>query len=90
MTLPALLFGILLAAFYGAAFHAWKGDPLKRLLLYLFIAEAGFWGGHILAASLHWSFASVGPLNAGAGTLFCLLALFLGRWLSQVESQPSS
>ncbi len=90
MTFPALLFGIILAAFYGAVFHTWKGDPLKRLLLHLFLAEVGFWGGHALAGLLHWNFAAIGPLNAGVGTLSCFLVLFLGRWLSQVDIRPSS
>ncbi len=90
MTLPALLFGILLAALYGSVFHAWKGDALKRLPLYLLLAEIGFWGGHVLAAVLRWNFAAIGPLNAGLGTLVCFLTLFLGRWLSQVEISPLS
>jgi hypothetical protein len=90
MTLPALLFGILLAAFYGALFHVWKGDALKRLFLYLFLAEIGFWGGHVLAAFLHWNFATIGPLNAGLATLVCFLTLFVGRWLSQVEGRVAA
>lgn len=90
MTLPGLIFGILLAAFYGSVFHSWTGDALKRLPLYLFLAELGFWSGHVLAALLHWNFAAIGPLNAGMGTLACFLLLFLGRWLSRVEIKPSA
>ncbi len=85
MTFPALLFGLILAALYGAAFHFWKADPLKKLLLYLLLAEIGFWAGHFLGAALGWTFAAVGPLNAGLGTLVAALFLFAGRWLSQVE-----
>ncbi len=85
MTFPALLFGLILAALYAAAFHFWKADGLKKLLLYLLLAEIGFWAGHFLGAALGWSFAAVGPLNAGMGTLGAALFLFAGRWLSQVE-----
>jgi len=35
MTLPALLFGLVLASVYGTAFHFWKGGSLGKLLLYL-------------------------------------------------------
>ncbi|MEW6094494.1 MAG: hypothetical protein AB1531_11095 [Chloroflexota bacterium] len=85
MTFPALIFGLILAALYAAAFHFWKADPLKKLLLYLLLAEIGFWAGHFLGAALGWTFAAVGPLNAGLGTLVAALFLFVGRWLSQVE-----
>lgn len=85
MTFPAVIFGFILAAFYAAAFHFWRGDSLKRLLLYLLLSELGFWAGHFLGAVLGWTFAAVGPLNAGVGTLGSAIFLFVGRWLSLVE-----
>ena len=85
MTLPALIFGLLLAALYGAAFHFWKADSLPRLALYIGLSETGFWAGHIASALLGWHFAAIGPLNAGLATLGSVLFLFGGRWLSQVE-----
>lgn len=89
MTLPSFLFGVLLAAFYAAIFHFWGGDKLRKLILYLLLAQAGFWSGHILGAVLGWTFAAIGPLNAGMGTVLCFLVLTIGRWLSQVEVNPS-
>lgn len=85
MTLPALLFGILLSSAYGTAFHFWKGGRLSRLLLYLVLAWLGFWSGHFLGGALGWLFFEIGPLNAGMGTLGALLFLFVGDWLSRVE-----
>lgn len=85
MTLPALLFGIVLSSAYGTAYHLWKGGRLRRLLLYLVLAWLGFWSGHFLGASLGWQFFEIGPLYAGPGTLGALLFLFVGDWLSQVE-----
>jgi hypothetical protein len=85
MTLPALLFGILLSSAYGAAFHFWKGGSLRRLLLYVILAWIGFWMGHLLGAALGWSFAAVGPINAGMATLVSAIFLFGGEWLSRVE-----
>jgi uncharacterized membrane protein YeaQ/YmgE (transglycosylase-associated protein family) len=85
MTIPALLFGILLSTLYGAAFHFWRGGDKKRLILYILLAWAGFWLGQILGTKLGWSFAEVGPLNLGMATLGALIFLGAGYWLSLVE-----
>ena len=85
MTFPALIFGILLAALFAAAFHFWRGDRLFRLFLFIIFSEIGFWVGHYVGAALGWTFAQVGPLNAGMGAIGSLVFLFVGRWLSLVE-----
>ncbi|MEZ0394903.1 MAG: hypothetical protein ABWK53_00505 [Anaerolineales bacterium] len=85
MTLPALLFGIVLASAYGAAFHFWKDGSLGKLVLYIVLAWAGFWIGHFLGATLGWTFAAIGPLNIGMATIGAALFLFVGEWLSRVE-----
>jgi hypothetical protein len=85
MTIPALLFGILLSTLYGAAFHFWRGGDKKRLILYILLAWAGFWLGQILGTKLGWSFAEVGPLNLGMATLGAFIFLAAGYWLSLVE-----
>lgn len=85
MTLPALVFGIVLSSVYGAAFHFWKDGSLRKLILYLVLAWLGFWGGHILGVALGWTFAAVGPLNVGTATVGAAVFLFAGEWLSRVE-----
>ncbi len=85
MTLPAIIFGVVLSSAYGAAFHFWKGGSLKRLFLYILLAWLGFWGGHFVGGQLKMDFAAVGPLNAGAATLGSAVFLFVGEWLSRVE-----
>jgi hypothetical protein len=87
MTLPSLIFGLLLSSLYGAAFHLIRGGNLGRLLLYLILAWAGFWAGHFLGGALGWRFASLGPLNLGMATVVSLLFLVVGHWLSLVEVQ---
>jgi hypothetical protein len=89
MTFPALIFGILLSSAYGTAFHFWKGGSLKRLLLYVVLAWVGFWAGHVLGTVLKWTFAAVGPINAGMATLVSAIFLFVGEWLSRVEVTPN-
>jgi len=85
MTIPGFLFGVLISTLYGAAFHLWRGGGLGKLILYLVLGWAGFWIGHILGVQLDWSFASIGPLRLGTATVFSLLFLAIGHWLSLVE-----
>jgi hypothetical protein len=85
MTLPAILFGIVLSTAYGTAFHFWKGGSLKRLLLYVILAWLGFWIGHFVGVVLGWTFAAVGPINTGLATFGSAVFLFVGEWLGRVE-----
>jgi hypothetical protein len=85
MTLPAILFGVVLSSAYGTAFHFWKGGGMKKLILFVALAWAGFWIGHIVGGQIGWSFAAVGPLNTGMATVGSLVFLFVGEWLSRVE-----
>lgn len=85
MTLPAILFGIVLSTLYGTAFHFWKGGSLNRLVLYVILSWLGFWTGHIVGGALGWTFAASGPVNTGMATLNSAVFLFIGEWLSRVE-----
>jgi uncharacterized membrane protein YeaQ/YmgE (transglycosylase-associated protein family) len=85
MTLPTLIFGLLLSTFYGAAFHFWKDGGLGKLALYLILGWAGFWLGHLAASLLNWSFDSLGALHFGSATVGALIFLGAGYWLSLVE-----
>lgn len=89
MTIPALLFGFLVSTFMGAAFHLWKNGGLGRLLLYLILAWAGFWGGHILSQQLGWTFFSIGPLRFGMAMLGCALLIGIGYWFSLVRPEST-
>lgn len=85
MTLPSIIFGLVLSALYGAVFHLWRGGKIGRLFLYIIISVVGFWIGHALGGYLGWNFANIGPLNAGMGTAGSVIFLFVGHWLSLVE-----
>ena len=87
MTTPAYLLGFIISTLYGLGFHLLRGGGAGRLLLYLFMGWIGFWVGHVIADQLNWSFASVGPLHLGMGSVGSLAFLFLGRWLSMVEPE---
>ena len=85
MTLPAILFGVVLSTAYGTAFHFWKGGSLNKLFIFVLLAWLGFWVGHFAGGSIGWSFASVGPINTGMATLGSLVFLLVGDWLSHIE-----
>lgn len=87
MTLPALLFGVLVSTLMGAAFHLWKGGGLGRLILYLILGWVGFWIGHVLGNALGWTFGSIGPLRLGMAVVAGLGVLAFGHWLSLVQSE---
>ena len=82
MTYPALFYGFLLASLYGAAFHFWIGGRGLKLVFFLALSWIGFWAGHFLGIFLGWSFANLGPLRAGMGTVFSIFFLLVGNWLS--------
>ena len=87
MTFPALLFGFLLASFYGALFHLYRGGGIGRLFYYLVLSWAGFSAGQFLAASMGWVFLSVGSLHVGLASAGSLLFLIAGYWLSLVPER---
>lgn len=89
MTIPAILFGIILSSTYGTAFHFFKGGSWRKLLLFVVIAWVGFWSGHFIGEALGSKFALIGALQAGLGTVGSLLFLFVGEWLSRVEPDRS-
>lgn len=87
MTLPAFIFGLLIATLVGALFHLWRGGSFGRLVLYVGLSWAGFWGGQVFASLSGWSFFSLGPLHLGMSLLGSVVILGGGYWLSlfQVE-----
>lgn len=89
MTIPAVMFGFLASTLMGAAFHIWKGGGLGRLVLYLVLAWAGFWGGHLLGNRLGWTFGSIGPLRLGMALLVGALTLYAGYWLSLIKQEQT-
>jgi uncharacterized membrane protein YeaQ/YmgE (transglycosylase-associated protein family) len=78
--------GIIFALLFGALFHVWRGGGPMKLVLFLIFSLIGFWGGHWLAGLLSITIFSYGPLHLGPATLGSLLVLFIGHWLSDVES----
>jgi hypothetical protein len=85
MTLPALLFGILVSTLMGAAVHLIFGGPVWKLVLFIFLAWIGFWLGHYLGKTMGLTFLMVGPLYFGSALVLAAIFLLIGYWLSRVE-----
>ncbi len=85
MTIPILVFGVLLASLYGAAFHLWKDGGLGRLILYIVLSWVGFALGDWTGGALGWTFGSVGSLHVGMATIGSVIFLLAGHWLSLIQ-----
>jgi hypothetical protein len=87
MTLPTLLFGLLVALLYGALYHLVRGGGFWRLLLFFSLSIAGFILGHWIGIWRQWTFIPLGALNLGLSTLGSFMLLAVGDWLSRLEAK---
>lgn len=85
MTVPTLLFALLIALLYGSLYHLLRGGKGWRLLLYLGLSVAGFAVGHFVGLWQGWIFMQLGSLNLGMSTVGSIFILVLGDWLSRFE-----
>ena len=87
MTLPTVLFALLIALFYGAVYHLIRGGGFWRIILYFGLSVFGFLVGHLIGLWRGWTFIPLGSLNFGLSSLGSLMVLILGDWLSHVETR---
>jgi hypothetical protein len=93
VTIPSLIFALLVASLYGVLYHLVRDGGLGRLLLFLIFGWAGFALGHLLGIWQGWTLLPVGELNLGLSTLGSLVLLVLVDWVSRIRiggSQTSS
>ena len=72
---PALLLSALLSTVYGAAFHFWRGDDVRRLGLFLVASWIGFGLGQIAGTLIGWKAGMIGEAHLIEATLGSLIAL---------------
>ncbi|HJZ13473.1 MAG TPA: hypothetical protein VJ521_15065 [Acidobacteriota bacterium] len=90
MTLPSLLFALLVALLYGALYHLIRGGSFWRLLLYFGLSVLGFAAGHIVGLWRGWMLLPLGSLNFGLSSIGSLVVLVLGDWLGHIEAGSES
>lgn len=90
MTLPSLLFALLIALLYGTLYHLIRGGSFWRFILYLFLSVLGFALGHIIGLWRGWILIPIGTINFGLSSLGSILVLLLGDWLTRIEADGQS
>jgi len=85
MTLPTLLFALIIALLYGAIYHLIRGGGFWRLFLYLGLSLFGFVAGHLIGLWRGWVWIPLGSINFGLSSIGSIIILFLGDWLSRME-----
>jgi len=81
MTLPAILFGLVVSLLAGALFHAVRGGSGWRLLLYLGLSLLGFMLGQAVVIWLGFVLFEFGALDLGMGMIGSVLFMAAGAWL---------
>ena len=90
MTLPAFLFALLIALFYGTLYHLIRGGSFWRFLLYLCLSVLGFALGHLIGLWRGWVLLPVGSINLGLSSIGSILMLLFGDWLTHMEADQQS
>lgn len=90
MTLPSLLFALLIAMLLGSLYHLIRGGGFWRFMLYLGLSILGFAAGHLVGSWQGWMFFPLGSLNLGVSSLGSLIILVIGDWLSRIEPKEES
>ncbi|MCC6500721.1 MAG: hypothetical protein IT313_10685 [Anaerolineales bacterium] len=90
MTIPSLLFALLIAVLIGALYHLIRGSGFWRLMLYLGLSALGFALGHLVGWWQGWRLFPFGSLNLGMSSLGSLIILVIGDWLSRIEPKGES
>jgi uncharacterized membrane protein YeaQ/YmgE (transglycosylase-associated protein family) len=90
MTLPTLLFALLIALLCGVLFHILRGGSGWRLLLYFGLSTLGFAVGQWISSARGWHLLMFGALDIGMGVIGSAVFLVLGEWLSHIETNHES
>ncbi|HNB88685.1 MAG TPA: hypothetical protein PLD33_18655, partial [Anaerolineales bacterium] len=85
MTLPTILFALVVALLLGAMYHFFRGGGGWRLMLFFGLSILGFALGQLLAMWQGWRILMFGSLDLGMGGVGSLLMLVTGEWLSRID-----
>ncbi len=87
MTIPFLLFALLIALVLGALYHLVRNGGPGHLLAYLLASTLGFAAGHLLGTWREWGFFLWGPYNLGMEVGGSLVFLIITDWLLHLPSR---
>lgn len=81
MTIPSLLFALLIALLLGALYHFIRNGGAGHLAIYLIMSLLGYAVGHLVGSWQGWVLFPVGLLNLGMEIAGALVFLALADWL---------
>ena len=90
MALPSLLLGFVLSTLIGAGFHVIRGGGGGKLLLDLILGWVGFWLGQYVTDRIGLTIGSLGSIHLAVAIPMALIFLFVGNWLSPIETQKKT
>lgn len=82
MTVQAILFILIISAFYGCVFHLITGGNVFSIFVDILIAIAGFFAGHFLGNVIGRELIQLGVINFGWGTAISIVFLLVGGFIS--------
>ena len=82
MTIQAILFILLVSAFYGCLAHLITGGNVFSIFVNILIAAAGFFVGQFLGNAVGREFVQFGVINFGWGTITSIIFLVIGAFIS--------
>ena len=86
---PGFAFSALLATFYGAVFHLWRGGGYGMLARYLLAAWSGFALGQAVGWLIGWQVLMLGQVHVVEGTLGSGVLMLLIHWLAAPPREPN-
>lgn len=82
MTIQAILFIVLVGAFYGSLFHTITGGNAFTIFVDILISVAGFFVGHLAGNIIGTELFRIGVINFGWGTFMSFIFLAAGAFIS--------
>ena len=82
MTIPAFIFGLLVAAAYACIYHLIIGENVFTLFIYILVSAAGFFLGNWLGWLIGKEILVIGVFSFGWATLISFMFLAVAGLLS--------
>ena len=82
MTIPSLIFGVLVASAYACIFHLLRGGNIFELFVYIIVSNAGFFFGNWIGWLIGRLVVPIGVISFTWASLFSLGLLLLAGALS--------
>lgn len=80
-TIVSFILGFLLSTSFACVFHLLIGGSANRILLYILVANIGFFAGHFLGQGMGIQLMKLGPIYLFTATWGAVAFLLFAKWL---------